>query len=249
MRIFNTNVKSILLYACKTWKTTNQMTRRLQIFVNKCLRRKTNIKWTDKITNEELWRINQQKSKENQIIRRKWNWIGHTLREEAGAIEKTALVWNPQGCRRRGGPKRTCRRTIEDDIRSTRRSWNEVKGIAGDHNSWKPFMDALCSTRSKRTWWWSHKMHDFSKKTFTEYKICFDFFYKFVWNISHSKNNWARCDHKCELVFMFTRCSCRVLILSNIFRKNSQISNFMKIRPEGAEMFHEDGRTHRRTES
>jgi len=71
MRIFNTNVKSILLYACKTWKTTNQMTRRLQIFVNKCLRRKTNIKWTDKITNEELWRINQQKSKENQIIRRK----------------------------------------------------------------------------------------------------------------------------------------------------------------------------------
>jgi hypothetical protein len=27
--------------------------------------------------------------------RRKWNWIGHTLCKEAGAIEKTALDWNP----------------------------------------------------------------------------------------------------------------------------------------------------------
>jgi len=42
-------------------------------------------------------------------------------------------------------------RTIEDEIGSTGRSWNEVKGIAGDHNVWKLFMDALCSTISKRT--------------------------------------------------------------------------------------------------
>jgi len=33
-----------------------------------------------------------------------------------------------------------------------------------------------------------------------------------------------------------------------IFKKNFQISNFMKIRPVGAEMFHGDGRTHRPTE-
>jgi hypothetical protein len=42
--------------------------------------------------------------------RRKWNWIGHTLHKETGAIEKTALDWNPQGYRRRGRPKRTWRR-------------------------------------------------------------------------------------------------------------------------------------------
>jgi len=95
------------------------------------------IKWTDKITNDELWRITQQKPIENQIKRRKWNWNGHTLHKEVGAIEKTALDWDPQGYRRRGGPKRTCRRTIEDEIRRTGRSWNEVKGIAGDRNAWK----------------------------------------------------------------------------------------------------------------
>ena len=65
-------------------------------------------------------------------------------------VEKTALDWNPQGYRRRGMPKKMWQRTTVDEIRSTRRSWNEVKGIAGDRNAWKLFMDALCCTRSKR---------------------------------------------------------------------------------------------------
>jgi hypothetical protein len=62
------------------------------------------------------------------------------------------LDWNPPGYRRRGRPKRTWRRTIEDEIRNTGRLWNEVKGLAGDCNAWKLFINALCSTRSKGNW-------------------------------------------------------------------------------------------------
>jgi len=79
--------------------------------------------------------------------------IRRTLRKEEGAIEKIALDWNSQGYRRRSRLKRTWRRTIEDEIRNAGRPWNEVKGIGGDRNVWKLFMDALCSTRSKRTPW------------------------------------------------------------------------------------------------
>jgi hypothetical protein len=46
--------------------------------------------------------------------------------------------------------KRMWQWTIEDEIRSTTRSWNKVKWITGDCNAWKLFMDALCSTRSKK---------------------------------------------------------------------------------------------------
>jgi hypothetical protein len=59
------------------------------------------------ICNKELWRITKQKPIEIQIKRRKWNWIGHTLCKETGAIEKTASDWNPQGYGKRGWPKRT----------------------------------------------------------------------------------------------------------------------------------------------
>jgi hypothetical protein len=72
-----------------------------------------------------------------QIKRRKWNWIGHTLHKEAGTTEKTALDWNPQSYGRRGRLKRMWRRTVEGEIRNTGRSWNEVKGIAGDGNALK----------------------------------------------------------------------------------------------------------------
>jgi len=105
------------------------------------------MKWTGEVTNEEQWRITHKRSTENQIKRRRLNWIGHTLSKETEAIGKTALDWNPQGYRRRGRPKKTWRKTIEDEIR---RSWNEVKGLAGDHNAWKLFMDALSSIRCER---------------------------------------------------------------------------------------------------
>jgi len=38
-----------------------------------------NIKWPDKITNENVWKTTHQNSIDNQINRRKWNWIGHIL--------------------------------------------------------------------------------------------------------------------------------------------------------------------------
>jgi len=100
----------------------------------------------NKIMNEELTEVNRKSDKKKKM---KLDWIGNTLCKETGAIEKTALHWNPYGYRR-GRPKRMRRRTIEDEIRSTRRSWKGVKGIAGDRNAWKLFMDGLCSTRSKR---------------------------------------------------------------------------------------------------
>jgi hypothetical protein len=45
-----------------------------------------------------------------QIKRRKWNWIGHTLRKGNEAIEREALDWNPQGKQNRcGGDQSTTR--------------------------------------------------------------------------------------------------------------------------------------------
>jgi len=52
-----------------------------------------------------------------------WTHITQRIRR----IEKIALVWNPQGYRRRGRPKRKWRRTMEKEIRSIGRSWNELE--------------------------------------------------------------------------------------------------------------------------
>nr|KAG5690470.1 hypothetical protein BaRGS_016470 [Batillaria attramentaria] len=105
LRIFNSNVKSVLLYGCETWRTTKTMQQKIQTFLNTCLRRIFNIRWPEKIRNEELWERAGQEPAAKRILRRKWGWIGHTLRKPASSITRQALTWNPQGKRKRGRPR------------------------------------------------------------------------------------------------------------------------------------------------
>ena len=79
LRIFNSNVKSVLLYRCETWRTTQTMQQRILTFFNTCLRRK--VQWQEKVPNEDLWERTGRESVAKQILRRKWGWIGHTLRK------------------------------------------------------------------------------------------------------------------------------------------------------------------------
>ena len=76
IRFFNTNVKSVLLYGCETWKITERISNSLQVLVNRCLERNLNVQWLDKISNEALWQRTKQKPIEQQIMERKWRWIG-----------------------------------------------------------------------------------------------------------------------------------------------------------------------------
>ena len=103
----SSNVKSVLLYGCETWKTSKIIQNILQTFVNRYLRRILKIRWPDTISNVELWKITNQKEITIEIKRQKWNWIGHTIRKEYKAVERMALDWNPQGSRARGRPRNT----------------------------------------------------------------------------------------------------------------------------------------------
>nr|KAG5703936.1 hypothetical protein BaRGS_020533 [Batillaria attramentaria] len=103
LRIFNSNVKSVLLYGCETWRTTKTMQQKIQTFLNTCLRRIFNIRWPEKIRNEELWERAGQEPAAKQILRRKWGWIGHTLRKPASSTTRQALTWNHRGKGREAG--------------------------------------------------------------------------------------------------------------------------------------------------
>ena len=54
LRIFRSNVKSVLLYGAETWHLTKQKSNKIQSFINQCLRQILKIKWYDFITTEEV---------------------------------------------------------------------------------------------------------------------------------------------------------------------------------------------------
>jgi hypothetical protein len=82
----------------------------------------------------------------NEIKERKWRWIAHTLRKTEGAIERAALDWNPQGARRRGRPRKTWKKTVEEEAAVMGKTWKEVKRLANNRTRWRCFTDALCSS-------------------------------------------------------------------------------------------------------
>jgi hypothetical protein len=43
----------------------------------------------------------------------------------------------------------TWRRTVEDEMASAGKSWNETSWLAHDRDGWRRFVGALCSTRSE----------------------------------------------------------------------------------------------------
>ena len=145
IRIFNTNVKSVLLYGCETWKTTKSIMDKLQVFINNCLRYILRIWWPNKISNIELWKCMQQEPINSQIKSRKWGWIGHTLRKDPRNIARQALDFNPQGKRKPGRPKANWRRSTLDELIKTGTTWQEAKTIAQKRVRWRSMVDALCS--------------------------------------------------------------------------------------------------------
>ena len=127
-RVFNSNVKSVLLYGSETWRLTKKIITQLQTFINRRLRYILGVWWPRKISNKELWQRTQQERIEVTIRKRKWRWIGHTLRKPASNITHLSLEWNPQGVRLRGRP--SWRRTIQQEYEDLGMSWEEVKRTA-----------------------------------------------------------------------------------------------------------------------
>jgi len=142
IKIFYGCVKSVLLYGCETWLVINEIQRKIQTFVNRCLRFILRIRWPNIISNKDLWKATGQEDINLEIRKRKFRWIDHTIRKEDGEISKAALFWNPQGNRKRERPRNSWRRLV---IKEEGRNWNELRFLAADRQKWKGLIDNPCS--------------------------------------------------------------------------------------------------------
>ena len=129
VRLFNSNVKSVLLYGAETWRTTKTTIEKVQTFINSCLRRILKIRWPDTISNANLWERTCQLPAEEEIKK--------TLRKLPSSVTRQALKWNPQGKRKRGRPRNTWRRDFEADTAKMGYTWNQLERMAQDRRLWR----------------------------------------------------------------------------------------------------------------
>ncbi|VDP41967.1 unnamed protein product [Schistosoma curassoni] len=78
-----TSMQLVLLCGAESWRTTTTIIKKVQVFINSCPRKILNIHWPDNISNSPLWEKTNQLPAEEEIKKRRWKWIGYTLRKSS----------------------------------------------------------------------------------------------------------------------------------------------------------------------
>ena len=147
LKLYKALVLSVLLYGSETWKMNKGDDKAIDIFHHKCLRRILKINWQDHISNEEVLRRAKMEPLSREVKKRRWKMIGHVLRQDRESNCSIAMTWAPEGQRKRGRPKTTWRRTVEQERNKMGwRSWDEARIKAADRKEWKNLVMALCAT-------------------------------------------------------------------------------------------------------
>ena len=135
------------MYGSETWKMTKGDNNKLDVFQSRCLRRILKIRWQDHVSNETILERAQMTTVSEEVLRKRWKYIGHILRKEPGNDCVTAMTWAPEGKRKRGRPKTTWRRTVEKERNSAGwTTWSQARTTAIDRVEWRLRFEALCAT-------------------------------------------------------------------------------------------------------
>ena len=150
LRLYKSVVLPTAIYACETWKRTATTDRCLNTFHQRCLRRILKITWQHRVRNEEVLRRAQTRTLGEIVSERRLRLAGHILRLPDHRPSKMAMSWTPPGGKRKKGrPKTTWRRTLQDDLRFAKTTWCGCQRVAEDRQRWRKLVD-LCSRRNKK---------------------------------------------------------------------------------------------------
>jgi hypothetical protein len=129
LHLYNSIVKSVLLYGSECWQVVETDFHKIEAFHNGCLRRICRVFWPRTISNLELHAKTNSEPIQTAIKMRRFRWLGHVLRMSHNRILRVVLRWTPQGKRKQGRPKATWRTTVEKDIKldQTGQNWLEAE--------------------------------------------------------------------------------------------------------------------------
>ena len=102
LKVFKTCVEPILLYNATTWTMNKGLTKKLDGSYTKLLRYALNIKWSDKITNQELY--GDMLPISAYLRERRLKFLGHCWRSSQSAKQYVSdvMFWTCLGPRKRG---------------------------------------------------------------------------------------------------------------------------------------------------
>ena len=119
IKLYNSLVKSVLLYNCGTWALTKTDEDRLDSFHRKQLRNVLGIHYPTKISNASLYKKCREAPLSMQVLEARWRLFGHVLRRDPNipANEAMHFYFSENNKRARGRPQTTLPVTLNNDLK------------------------------------------------------------------------------------------------------------------------------------
>ena len=150
IKLYNTLVRSVLLYNCGTWAMTKTDEEKLDSFHRKQLRRVLGIWYPTKISNKSLYKKCEQTPISLEVLQARWRLFGHVLRREPSipANKAMAFYFHDNAKRARGRPITTLPMTLNNHLKilqnrsislTSQKDLETIRKIAKRRQEWTTF--------------------------------------------------------------------------------------------------------------